>query len=74
MRGGKMHELFANILAKRDLSKAGELFSIEDQEIVEDIEEVVSELISYFQRNEIYNFLILAARNFHNHFPIELFG
>ena len=37
-----MHELFANILAKRDLSRAGELFSIEDEEIVDDISEVVS--------------------------------
>jgi hypothetical protein len=37
-----MHELFASILAKRDLSRAGELFSISDDEIVDDISEVVN--------------------------------
>jgi len=38
-----MHELFANVLAKRDLSRAGELFSIKDEEIVDDLTDVVSE-------------------------------
>lgn len=37
-----MHELFANVLAKRDLSRAGELFSIEDSKIVNDLSDVVS--------------------------------
>lgn len=37
-----MHELFANVLAKRDLSRAGELFSIDDEEIVDDLTDVVS--------------------------------
>lgn len=36
-----MHELFANVLAKRDLSRAGELFSIEDSKIVNDLSDVV---------------------------------
>ena len=37
-----MHELFASVLAKRDLSRAGELFSINDDAIVDDLTEVVS--------------------------------
>lgn len=37
-----MHDLFANVLAKRDLSRAGELFSIEDSKIVTDLSDVVS--------------------------------
>lgn len=36
-----MHELFASVLAKRDLSRAGELFSIEDSKIVDDLTDVV---------------------------------
>jgi hypothetical protein len=47
-----MHELFANILAKRDLSRAGELFSIEDELIVDDINEVVS-ISSLFTSKEM---------------------
>lgn len=49
-----MHELFANILAKRDLSRAGELFSQPDEEIVDDISEVVSrndKIPSFCSRN-----------------------
>jgi hypothetical protein len=38
----EMHEIFANVLAKRDLSRAGELFSISDDEIVDGLTEVVS--------------------------------
>lgn len=32
-----MHELFAKVLDEKDLSKAGDLFSLEDQDIVGDI-------------------------------------
>ncbi|ALC44109.1 melt [Drosophila busckii] len=39
-----MHELFTKVLAKRDLSKAGDLFSVPDAEIVNDITEVLSEI------------------------------
>lgn len=39
-----MHELFANILAKRDLSRAGELFSVEDDEIVPYLNDVLLEI------------------------------
>lgn len=43
-----MHELFANVLAKRDLSRAGELFSIEDKKIVDGLTDVVSKLITFY--------------------------
>lgn len=38
----EMHELFTKILAKRDLSRAGDLFSVADNEIVADLTDVVS--------------------------------
>ena len=38
----KMHDLFTTVLSKRDLSRAGELFSVADYEIVNDLNEVVS--------------------------------
>lgn len=37
-----MHDLFTKVLAKRDLSRAGDLFSVSDLEIVADLTEVVS--------------------------------
>lgn len=37
-----MHDLFTKVLAKRDLSRAGDLFSVADSEIVADLNEVVS--------------------------------
>ncbi|XP_075237442.1 ventricular zone expressed PH domain-containing protein melted [Lycorma delicatula] len=37
-----MHELFTQVLSKKDLSKAGDLFSVADQEIVNDLTEVVN--------------------------------
>jgi hypothetical protein len=37
-----MHELFASVLAKRDLSRAGELFSLSDDKIVDSLTDVVS--------------------------------
>lgn len=39
-----MHELFNKVLAKRDLSRAGDLFSVPDADIVDDITEVVGYL------------------------------
>lgn len=42
-----MHELFANLLSKRDpldLSRAGDLFSIPDEEIVDDLTDVVRKM------------------------------
>lgn len=37
-----MHDLFTNVLSKRDLSRAGDLFHVSDSEIVNDLNEVVS--------------------------------
>lgn len=37
-----MHELFTKVLSKRDLSRAGDLFSVADYEIVNDLTQVVS--------------------------------
>ncbi|XP_037944224.1 protein melted isoform X2 [Teleopsis dalmanni] len=45
-----MHELFTKVLSKRDLSRAGDLFSVPDSEIVNDITEVlfdISPIISH---------------------------
>lgn len=39
----EMHELFKKVLEKRDLSRAGDLFSVvADSEIVDDLTDVVS--------------------------------
>ena len=48
-----MHQLFVEVLAKRDLSRAGDLFSIDDKSIVGDL----SELIHHIQK-------ISSASNF----------
>lgn len=42
-----MHELFTKVLADRDLSRAGVLFSVADSEIVADLTEVVSRVILF---------------------------
>lgn len=36
-----MHELFVKVLTKRDLSRAGDLFSVADVDIVNDLTDVV---------------------------------
>lgn len=38
----KMHELFMQVLKNRDLSRAGDLFSVADTDIVHDLTQVVS--------------------------------
>lgn len=38
----KMHELFMQVLKNRDLSRAGDLFSVPDSIIVNDLTNVVS--------------------------------
>lgn len=43
-----MHDLFTTVLSKRDLSRAGELFSVADLEIVNDLSEVVSQFVFFF--------------------------
>ena len=37
----KMHELFAQVLSDKDLSKAGDLFSLEDRDIEGDLSDVL---------------------------------
>ena len=39
-----MHKLFARILSQRDLSRAGDLFSIPDSEIVDDLSEALEHI------------------------------
>ena len=36
-----MHHLFAKVLTKKDLSKAGDLFSLDDKDIEGDLSEVL---------------------------------
>ena len=36
-----MHDLFAQVLNEKDLSKAGDLFSLEDKDIENDLSEVL---------------------------------
>lgn len=38
-----MHELFTQVLGNRDLSRAGDLFSVSDTAIVNDLTQVVNE-------------------------------
>uniref|UniRef100_A0A2M4AAY1 Putative ph domain protein melted n=2 Tax=Anopheles triannulatus TaxID=58253 RepID=A0A2M4AAY1_9DIPT len=47
-----MHELFTTVLSKRDLSRAGELFSIADYEIVNDLTEVLEEICSIISQED----------------------
>lgn len=74
-----MHELFANLLSKRDpldLSRAGDLFSIPDAEIVDDLTDVVRKIKKlYFLCcfTKIFSYHILAAGNFSNHFTASIF-
>lgn len=55
-----MHELFINVLSKRDLSKAGDLFTISDTEIENNLTEVVRNLTFFLtypiNSNKILNF------------------
>ena len=37
----KMHKLFEQVLEKKDLSKAGDLFSLEDSVIIDELSEVL---------------------------------
>lgn len=39
-----MHDLFKQVLGHKDLSKAGELFSVDDHEIVSDLTNVLSRI------------------------------
>ncbi|ESO88785.1 hypothetical protein LOTGIDRAFT_234384 [Lottia gigantea] len=43
-RSGSMHPLFSEVLTHKDLSKAGELFTIEDKDIQHELSEVVDRI------------------------------
>ncbi|XP_019547857.2 protein melted [Aedes albopictus] len=47
-----MHDLFTTVLSKRDLSRAGELFSVADLEIVNDLSEVLEEISSIISHED----------------------
>uniref|UniRef100_T1KIX5 PH domain-containing protein n=1 Tax=Tetranychus urticae TaxID=32264 RepID=T1KIX5_TETUR len=42
--GINMHQLFVEVLTKRDLSRAGDLFSIEDKSIITDLSALINEI------------------------------
>lgn len=56
-----MHELFTKILGKRDLSRAGDLFSVDDAEIVGHLTEVVSNLSSDITWGHLIYILIVIV-------------
>lgn len=39
-----MHKLFAEVLNQKDLSKAGELFSLEDKDIEADLSDIIDRI------------------------------
>ncbi|XP_058838060.1 protein melted [Topomyia yanbarensis] len=47
-----MHDLFTTVLSKRDLSRAGELFSVADGEIVNDLGEVLEEISTIISQED----------------------
>lgn len=70
-----MHELFATVLAKRDLSRAGELFSIEDDEIVDGLTDVVKNILRPLTCRVSEKKIILTAfGNINNNCAASVFG
>lgn len=70
-----MHELFATVLAKRDLSRAGELFSIEDDEIVDGLTDVVrNTLLPLTCRVSEQKIILAAFGNIDNYRAASIFG
>lgn len=76
----KMHELFTKVLSRKDLSRAGDLFSVADAEIVVDLSDVVSYI--YSRKCQYFNFFIwnkfliqqiIDRRNRYDHLAIRLF-
>ena len=52
-----MHRLFEQVLEKKDLSKAGDLFSLEDSVIVDELSEVLKTIqVSKFIFKFFFNF------------------
>lgn len=73
-----MHELFANVLATLSLSRAGELFSLEDKAIVGGLTDVVSCSFHLFMKENwlryVFMYVTAAFGNIHDHFTTPLFG
>lgn len=71
-----MHELFANVLAKRDLSRAGDLFGIDDEEIENGLTDVVSfsRFIAHVWMDLSTVFLFPVTRDFYDYFAATLLG
>lgn len=74
MTVGKMHELFTIVLSRKDLSKAGDLFSVSDSEIVDDLADVVSaKFLKFFQFPKIQLCcFVLVDRNRTNNLTTRL--
>nr|XP_018910656.1 PREDICTED: protein melted [Bemisia tabaci] len=50
-----MHELFTQVLSKKDLSKAGELFSVANEAIVDDLTEVLNTILEITSLSDYAN-------------------
>ncbi|XP_037075485.1 protein melted-like [Pollicipes pollicipes] len=50
-----MHELFRQVLNEKDLSRAGELFSLDDEQVVGDLQEVIKKILEVTSRPEFLN-------------------
>ena len=49
-----MQELFAQVLNQKDLSKAGDLFSVEDKDIENDLSEVIKPIhVQQFEHDDV---------------------
>lgn len=55
----KMHELFMQVLKNRDLSRAGDLFSVPDSVIVNDLTQVVCSFILLSKNTVLDCFILL---------------
>ena len=59
-----MHKLFEQVLEKKDLSKAGDLFSLEDSVIVDELSEVLKTIEVRTPNDSCFSLYILYFRKF----------
>ena len=66
-----MHKLFEQVFEKRDLSKAGDLFSLEDSVIVDELSDVIKtiQVMIFFSINIKYTSTIMKAEINRNILP-----
>ena len=50
-----MHQLFHEVLAKKDLSRAGDIFSIDDKSIVGDLSELIAAMVQFSSASDYSN-------------------